>query len=186
MLETANSVDEHTSSFRRRLENIGAGMEPTASQSISKESNPLVRQRSADAISSPSGQLRERTTPLHREIEAVLGLPGAIRTRDDYQDWLDRLFGLYDPPGRLLATFSEWGSFGLLMSARDHTGCLVGDLAALGVDTRVLPRSFCVALDEFGTLQPQFCADVAISAGRTFRAMLVWFVPFCTGKVGQP
>lgn len=47
-------------------------------------------------------------------------------------------------------------------------------------------RSFRVALDEFGTLRPQFCADMVIGAERTFRAMSVWFAPFCTGKVGQP
>jgi hypothetical protein len=45
-------------------------------------------------------------------------------------------------------------------------------------------RRLRVALDEFGALQPQFCADVVIGAERTFRAMLVWLVPFCTGKVG--
>jgi len=224
-------------------------MESINAQRTGKKSSPLARQRSADAISSLSGQLREGTALLHREIEAVLGLPGAIRTRDDYQDWLGRFLGLYDPVERLLATFSEWGSFSLLMSSRDHTGCVVGDLAALGIDPRELPRaspallpdlptfahalgalyviegatlggrlilrdleprlgasiagatrffggrgeavgpmwqSFRAALDEFGSLQPLLCTDVVVGAERTFRAMLVWFAPFCAGKVCQP
>jgi hypothetical protein len=112
MLDTANTVDGHMSSFRRRLENIGAGMEPTDSQHIRKKSKPLVRRRPADAASSLSGQLRERTAPLHREIEAVLGVPGAISTRGGYQDWLGRFLGFYDPLERSLTTSSAWGSFG--------------------------------------------------------------------------
>jgi hypothetical protein len=93
MPDTANSVDGHMSN----LENIGTGMEPTASQLISKEPNPLLRHRSAGAISSLSGQLRERAAPLDGQIEALLRLPGAIRTCADYKDWLGRLLVLYDP-----------------------------------------------------------------------------------------
>jgi hypothetical protein len=114
MLDTANSVDGHMSNFRRKLENIGAGMEPTDSQHIGKTSKSLVRQRSADALSSPSGQLRERTAPLHRKIEAVLGLPSAIRTRGDSQDWLGRFLGgeVAGPLGQSLrAALEELGSF---------------------------------------------------------------------------
>lgn len=135
----------------RKLENIGAGMELMDSQHISKKSKPLVRQRSADAVSSLSGQLRERTAPLHREIEAALGLPGAIRTHGDYQDWLGRFLGLYDPLERSLRTFSEWRSLGLLMSSRDHTGCLVGDLVALGVDPCALSRASPALLPDLPT-----------------------------------
>jgi len=195
-----------------------------------------------------SAQLRERTAPLHREIESLLRLPGAICSRADYQDWLGHFLGLYDPLQRVLVTFSEWESLGLMMSARDHTGCLVDDLVALGIDPRELPRaspellpdlptfghalgalyviegatlggrlilrdleprigvaiagatrffggrgetvgpmwqSFRTALDDFGLKQPQLCADVGAGAERTFRAMLVWFAPFCAGAAGQ-
>jgi heme oxygenase len=207
-----------------------------------------VRPRSADSLLPLSAQLRERTAPLHGQIESLLRLPGAIRTRADYRDWLGRFLGLYDPLERLLATFPEWASLGLSMSSRDHTGCLVDDLVALGIDPRELPRAspallpdlptfahvlgaFYViegatlggrlilrdleprvgtpidgakrffggrgeavgpmwqsvrsALDQFGLKQPQLCTDVGIGAERTFRAMLVWFAPFCAGAVGQ-
>ena len=100
-----------------------------------------MRPRSADTPLSLSAQLREHTAPLHREIETLLRLPGAICSRADYQDWLGRFLGLYDPLQRALVTFSEWESLGLLMSARDHTGCLVDDLVALGIDPRELPRA---------------------------------------------
>lgn len=207
-----------------------------------------MRPRSADSLLSLSAQLWERTAPLHREIEALLQLPGAICSRDDYQDWLARFLGLYDPHERSLATFSDWDSLGLSMSSRDHTCCLVDDLVALGADPCEPPRaspallpylptfshalgalyviegatlggrmilrdlaprigapiagatrffggrgetvgpmwqSFRVALDEFCLRQPRQCADVVIGAERTFRAMLVWFTPFCAGKIGQ-
>ena len=207
-----------------------------------------MRPRSADALLSLSTQLREHTAPLHREIEILLRLPGAICGRADYQDWLGRFLGLYDPLERSLAAFSEWESFGLSRLSRDHSGCLVDDLAALGIDSRELSRaspallpdlptfahglgalyviegatlggqmilrdleprigaaiagatrffggrgatvgpmwrSFRAALDEFGLEQPQLRAGVVAGAERTFRAMLVWFAPFCVGKVGE-
>jgi heme oxygenase len=84
MLDTANCVDGHMSNFRRKLENIGVGTEPTDSQHVSR-----------------------------------------------------------------------W-------------------------------QSFRAVLDEFGSFQPQLCTDVVVGAERTFRAMLAWFPPACTGKVGQP
>jgi heme oxygenase len=141
MWDEADSVGGRMRKLGRKLENIGTGMESRASHPIRKEKNPLVTQRSAEAVLSLSARLREQTAPLHREIEVVLGLPGAIRTRDDYQDWLARFLGLYDPLERLLATFSEWDQLGLSMSSRDHTGCLVGDIVALGIDPRLQPRA---------------------------------------------
>ena len=133
------------------LENTGTGVEPTASQPISKEPNPLLRQRSIGAISSLSGQLRERTAPLHGQIEALLRLPGAIRTCPDYKDWLGRFLGLYDPLECSLATFSGWDSLGLSMLSRNHTCCLVDDLVALGTDPRELPRASPAVLPDLPT-----------------------------------
>jgi heme oxygenase len=185
---------------------------------------------------------------LHAQIEALLRLPGSIRTRADYQDWLGCFLGLYDPLECSLARFSDWDSLGLLMSSRDQSRCLVDDLVALRIDPREIPRAlptllpdlpsfahalgalyviegatlggrlilrdleprigasvtgatrffggrgetvgpmwlrFRTALDEFSLEQPQLCTDVVTGAERTFRAMLVWFAPFCAGKVGQ-
>jgi len=195
-----------------------------------------------------SAQLRERTAPLHAQIDGLLQLPGVIRNRADYQDWLGRFLGLYDPLEGLLATFSDWDSLGLSLSSRRHTSCLVEDLVALGIDPRDPPRadpallpdlptfahalgalyviegatlggrlilhdleprvgvpiagatqffggrgeavgpmwkSFRAALDDFSLKQPQLCADAVSGAERTFRAMVVWFAPFCAGTVGQ-
>ena len=145
--DVANSVDEHMNS----LENTGTGVEQTASQLISKEPNPLLRQRSVSAISSLSGQLRERTAPLHGQIERLLQLPGAIRTCADYKDWLGRFLGLYDPLECSLATFSGWDSLGLSILSRNHTRCLVDDLVALGTDPRELPRASSALLPDLPT-----------------------------------
>ena len=207
-----------------------------------------MRPRSADSSLSLSAQLRERTAPLHRQIETLLRLPDTIRSRADYQDWLGRFLGLYDPLEVLLAEFSEWDSLGLSMLSRDHSCCLVDDLVVLGMNPRGLPRAppallpdlpsfahalgalyviegatlggrlilrdleprigasiagatrffggrgealgpmwqgFRAALDKFSLKQPRLCADVVVGAERTFQAMLVWFEPFCDGKVGQ-
>jgi len=207
-----------------------------------------VRPLSADPPLSLSAQLREQTAPLHGRIEALLRLPGAIQTRADYQSWLARFLGLYEPLECSLAKFSEWNSLGLSMLARDHSICLVDDLVALGIDPRkplrashtLLPdlptfahaigalyviegatlggrlilrdlelrigapiagatrffggrgeavgpmwQSFRAALDEFSLQQPQLCNDVVVGAERTFRAMLVWFAPFCAAEVGR-
>jgi heme oxygenase len=110
-----------------------------------------VRPEAANAGLSLSAELRERTAPLHRQIEALLQLPGAIRTRADYLDWLGRFLGFYDPLERSLAAFSEWNSLGLSMSARDHTCCLVDDLVALGIDPREQPRASPALLPDMPT-----------------------------------
>src|SRR4051794_4331702 len=71
-----------------------------------------------------SAELRSRTARLHRQIESVLGLPGAIRPRDDYIVLLDRFLGLYEPLERALAGFPEWGTLGLAPASRNHSACL--------------------------------------------------------------
>jgi heme oxygenase len=86
-------------------------------------------------------QLRERTSPLHRQIEAVLRLPGAIQSRDDYQAWLGRYLGFYEPLEGSLAAFPEWEGLGLEMTTRSHARGLVDDLVSLGSDPEVEPRA---------------------------------------------
>jgi hypothetical protein len=39
---------------------------------------------------------------------------------------------------------------------------------------------------QLGLTRPQLGMNVIIGAERTFRAMPVWFTPFCAGRVGQP
>jgi heme oxygenase len=87
-----------------------------------------------------STQLRVRTAPLHRQTENLLGLPGAIHSRDDYLTWLVRFFGLYGPLERLLTVFSDWEAFSFTFPSPSHGACLAGDLTALGVDPDELPR----------------------------------------------
>ena len=88
-----------------------------------------------------SALLREKTAPLHEEIETLLGLPGAIRTPDDYPAWLGRFLGIYEPLECTLAAFTEWGGAGISPPARDHAACLAADLIALGADPAAVPRT---------------------------------------------
>jgi heme oxygenase len=81
-----------------------------------------------------SAELRVRTALLHRQIEALLELPGAIRTPDDYVRWLGRFLGFYAPLEHLFEGFQEWDSLGIRLSARGQSSCLANDLAALGAD----------------------------------------------------
>ena len=81
-----------------------------------------------------SAELRLQTAPLHRATEDRLGLPGAIRTRDDYTAWLARFYGFYRPiEAKLTALTSDTALFPLLQ-ARRQTPRLRDDLLALGLD----------------------------------------------------
>jgi heme oxygenase len=79
-------------------------------------------------------QLRIRTSCLHSQIEALLGLPAAIQTLDDYRGWLCRFLGLYAPLEHGLASFGAWSDHGLALPSPSHSACLAADLAVLGID----------------------------------------------------
>jgi heme oxygenase (biliverdin-IX-beta and delta-forming) len=100
-----------------------------------------VAEQSLAVTPSLSAQLRAQTALLHAQIDTMLGLPGAIHTRDKYLAWLERFHGLYDPSERSLAGFIEWDALGLVPSVRSHTACLTGNLAALGVSTSNVPQA---------------------------------------------
>jgi len=87
-----------------------------------------------------SAQLRAQTAPLHAQIEALLGLPGSIRSRDEYRLWLDRFLGFYEPLERSLEAFPGWEACGFALPARSQAACLASDLAALGADPRQASR----------------------------------------------
>jgi heme oxygenase len=93
------------------------------------------------ALPSLSDDLRAQTAAQHRRIESLLGLPGAIRTRDHYILWLDRFLGLYEPLERALVEFPEWETLGLALPSRSHSSCLVADLTALGSDPSKVPHA---------------------------------------------
>jgi heme oxygenase (biliverdin-IX-beta and delta-forming) len=86
-----------------------------------------------------SAHLRTETASLHRQIELLLGLPGAIRSRDDYVLWLGRYLGIYEPLERLLAAFSDWDALGIPRPL-NHTVCLLDDLTAIGADSGAARR----------------------------------------------
>jgi heme oxygenase len=81
-----------------------------------------------------SRNLRVHTAALHGELEAMLGLPGRIRTQEDYRLLLVGFLGFYAPLERALAAYAEWEAFGLPLAERNKTASLVADLKALGVN----------------------------------------------------
>jgi heme oxygenase len=91
--------------------------------------------RSDPATASLSAQLRARTASLHGHAEIVLGLPGAIRTLDDYRTCLCRFLALYAPLERLLATFGEWDLHNVALPSPSHSARLTVDLAVVGTDS---------------------------------------------------
>jgi heme oxygenase len=93
------------------------------------------------ALPSLAGELRTRTASLHGQVETVLGLPDAIRTRTDYSDWLARFLGLYDPLERSLATFASWKGSGFELPVRSQSARIMGDLTALGTAPGKVPRA---------------------------------------------
>lgn len=93
------------------------------------------------AAASLSTRLRTQTAPLHEQIDVLLGLPGAIRTLDDYRCWLSQFFGLYGPLEQSLERFSEWGHHGFTLPLPNHSARLAADLHAIGVDPASVSRA---------------------------------------------
>ncbi len=77
--------------------------------------------------------LRQATQSLHQQVEAALGLPGAIRSLSDYTRWLSRFYQFYQPFEGRLAAFVEWPSAGVDLAEYGKAASLRLDLAALGV-----------------------------------------------------
>jgi heme oxygenase (biliverdin-IX-beta and delta-forming) len=86
-------------------------------------------------------KLRTGTATLHAQIEAMFGMPDAIRNRNEYADWLGRFLGLYEPLERSLANFSDWDELNLAPLSYGHSSRLACDLATLGVDSDAAPRA---------------------------------------------
>lgn len=104
------------------------------------------------AVISLANELRAKTSSLHRQVEDLLGLPGAIRTRDEYARWLTRFLGLYEPLEASLAEFSGWkaAGFELPLPSQSERGC--ADLTALGTDPGNVSRASPGLLPELPTL----------------------------------
>jgi heme oxygenase len=119
-----------------------------------------------------SALLRARTNLLHRQTEQLLGLPGAIRTRDDYAMWLGRFLGLYEPLECLLTGFPEWETRGIVLPSRGHSTCIAADLAALGVDPAGEMRAPAGLLPELPTFAHAFGA-LYVLEGATLGGRLI-------------
>jgi heme oxygenase len=88
-----------------------------------------------------SARLRAETATLHRDTEALLGLPGSIQTRNGYIAWLGRFLGLYEPLERSLATFGEWDAVNIAPPWPGHGANLTADLRDLGADPGACQRA---------------------------------------------
>ena len=93
-----------------------------------------------DLDSALSVQLRSQTSSLHAQVELLLGLPGAVRDRQDFCRLLRRFFGLYEPLERSFRRFDEWDSLGIALGSRKHAPALSCDLSALATDPCRVPR----------------------------------------------
>jgi heme oxygenase len=107
--------------------------------------------RSRVDVASLSAELRARTSGLHAQIEILLGLPGPIRTQGGYLACLSRFLGFYEPLELSLATFTEWGAFGVALPRRTHSADLADDLAALDIDPDGVARASQALLPELPT-----------------------------------
>jgi heme oxygenase len=88
-----------------------------------------------------SVRLRRTTAPLHAKVERVLGLPGAVRYRQDYCRLLGRFLGIYEPLEQVFQRFDDWDRLGLAPASHAHVVNLTLDLSALGIDLGRLPRA---------------------------------------------
>jgi heme oxygenase (biliverdin-IX-beta and delta-forming) len=102
----------------------------------------------------------------------LLGLPSAIRSRDDYIAWLGRFLGLYEPLENRLAEFSQWGSVGLSLQARTHTSCLLADLQSLGVSPQGVPRASLAMLPQLSNF-PQALGALYVLEGATLGGRII-------------
>ena len=122
-------------------EQVKAATRADGSVDEKRLTDPIAAAGIRTETSSLSAELRARTAPLHGQIEVLLGLPDAIRNRDDYLVWLERFLGFYEPLERSLTAFPEWDSLGFALPSRSHSSCLADDLTALGADPGCVPRA---------------------------------------------
>ncbi|MEI4264152.1 biliverdin-producing heme oxygenase [Roseovarius sp. D0-M9] len=88
-----------------------------------------------------SGDLRARTSLLHDQAEALLGLPDSITSRSEYADWLAHFLAFYDPLERAFGAFSKWDILEPFSTKSTHSRRLIRDLGALGFDLRALSHA---------------------------------------------
>lgn len=95
----------------------------------------------ADSGELLSTRLRRTTAPLHSMLERALGLPDAIRDRQDYCRLLGHFLGLYEPLELVFQRFDDWDRMGLALASRAHVASLASDLSVLGIDLDRVPRA---------------------------------------------
>lgn len=79
-------------------------------------------------------RLREETADLHRRVEDAVGLPGSVRSRDDYVDVLGRFLRLHEPLEKRLSAVAwrqGWTELGIELGRHRRAHLLADDLKAL-------------------------------------------------------
>lgn len=79
-------------------------------------------------------RLRRETASLHARVEAATGLPGSIRTREEYTVLLRRLHGFHSAVEARLARHDwseQWAGLGIDLAGHRRSDLLASDLEAL-------------------------------------------------------
>ncbi len=86
------------------------------------------------AQDSGTSALRAVTQTAHRQVEEVLALPQSIRGLYDYNRWLIRFLGIYEPLETLLAAFTQWQDWDIRLEDLGHVESLKKDTRAMHLD----------------------------------------------------
>jgi heme oxygenase len=105
-------------------------------------------------------RLRNDTAVLHSETEAVLGLPGSVRTLDEYRVLLGRFLVFHTGIECALASErwrENWTGIGIVLGDHSRTHLLATDLAELGAsdsdsDSAASPPEFADFGEALGAL----------------------------------
>ncbi len=122
--------------------------------------------------SSLAAQLRDRTAPLHCEVERRLDLPGCITNLMDYQACLQRFYKLYEPLEKSLSRFSDWPAIGVELPELLQAARLAADLEHLGVSDfrlELAPEASLPVLPDF----PHALGALYVMAGSTLGSQVI-------------
>jgi heme oxygenase len=110
--------------------------------------------------------LRTETQSSHTQVEQALALPGAIGNMDDYRRWLSRFLGFYEPLEAILASYHEWADWGINLSELGHKVSLRKDMAAMQIETRLIPSAQQDALPCLNTFAEAFGALYVVEGSK--------------------
>jgi heme oxygenase len=103
-----------------------------------------------------TNRLRLGLAPLHAELEALMGLPGRLKTLADYVRCLRLFHGIFAPLEQSLGAQREWAYHGIDFESRRRAPALGADLRALGHEVPAFeplnPSLFSRFSEAFGAL----------------------------------